>query len=122
MRVGAGQPTQPAHQLVSLGQVVVKSQTPVSTVLSPHQAEVLLDTTEIFPLFMFVRRFIPVEREDCNLPVCSSLESLPETGGIEELNRIVWIFPNICSTAVSVRQWSIFRFTVRKILKKNFTV
>ena len=42
MRVVAGQLTQPAHHLVSLGQVVVKSHHPVSTVQRPHQTKVLL--------------------------------------------------------------------------------
>ena len=63
VRVGAGQLTQPDHQLVRLGQVVVKSYSPVSTVQIPHQAEVLFDSLKIFLRLVFTGGSVPVERE-----------------------------------------------------------
>ena len=69
VRVVSGQLTQPAHQLVRLVQVVVKSHHPVSSVQRPHQTEVLRDAIKIFLEFMFVRRCISIERVDSNLLV-----------------------------------------------------
>ena len=69
VRVGAGELTQLVHQLVRLGQVVVKPHSPVSTVQRPHQAEVLLDSLEIFFELVSTGGSVPVEREDSDLLV-----------------------------------------------------
>ena len=67
--VVAGQLTEAAHQLVRLGQVVVKSHAPVSSVQRPHQAEVLLDSFEIFLRLVSVGGSVPIEREPSHLLV-----------------------------------------------------
>ena len=102
--VVAGQLTEAAHQLVRLGQVVVKSHAPVSSVQRPHQAEVLLDPLEIFLEFMNIRGRISIERETNDLLVCSSLESIPATGCVRELDRIGFLNIEQSSTAVTVQQ------------------
>ena len=104
--VVTGQLTQAAHQLVRLGQVVVKSHAPVISVQRSHQAEVLLDSLEIFSKLMKPRGTVSVERESNHLLVRSSLESRAATGCFRELDRMVLVFLYIgqSSATVTVQQ------------------
>ena len=118
--VVAGQLTQAAHQLVRLGQVVVKSHAPVISIHRPHKAKALLDTIEIFLGLVTAGGFVPKESEANNLLVCSSLESIPATGCVRELERIVFLNIEQSSAAVTIQQGERFLIFLESYVRKKY--